>query len=64
MNPTVQHLKRIQDKLQQLLKQYQLLQKENVKLIDCQVFTTHLESMGARMIARAIFAELLAANIE
>jgi len=27
-----QHIKRIQDKLQQLLKQYQLVQKENEKL--------------------------------
>lgn len=29
MNLTEQHLKRIQDKLQQLLKQYTVLQKEN-----------------------------------
>jgi len=28
-----QHIKRIQDKLQQLLKQYQLVQKENEKLL-------------------------------
>jgi septal ring factor EnvC (AmiA/AmiB activator) len=29
LNPTEQHLKRIQDKLQQLLKQYSIVQKEN-----------------------------------
>lgn len=32
MNTTEQHLKRIQDKLQQLLKQHSLLQKENQSL--------------------------------
>ncbi len=32
MNPTEQHLKRIQDKLQQLLKNYSALQKENDRL--------------------------------
>lgn len=32
MNPTVQHLKRIQDKLQQLLKQHAVMLKENNKL--------------------------------
>ena len=32
MSNTEQHLKRIQDKLQQLLKQYVALQKENGKL--------------------------------
>ncbi len=39
------------------------LQKENVQLIDCQVYTPHLETMGARMISRETFAGLLAANI-
>jgi leucyl/phenylalanyl-tRNA--protein transferase len=33
------------------------LRKENVELIDCQVYTEHLESMGARMIPRAAFIE-------
>ena len=33
MSNTEQHLKRIQDKLQQLLKQYAALQKENSRLI-------------------------------
>lgn len=32
MNPTEQHLKRIQDKLQQLLKNYIILEKENNQL--------------------------------
>lgn len=32
MSTTEQHLKRIQDKLQQLLKQYTAVQKENSKL--------------------------------
>lgn len=32
MNNTEQHLKRIQDKLQQLLKQYTAVQKENNRL--------------------------------
>ena len=34
MSQTEQHLKRIQDKLQQLLKRYTLLQKENSLLKD------------------------------
>lgn len=32
MNPLENHIKRINDKLQQLLKQHQLLQKENDRL--------------------------------
>lgn len=35
------------------------LQKEQVKLIDCQVYTSHLESLGARMIPRAEFIKML-----
>jgi leucyl/phenylalanyl-tRNA--protein transferase len=35
------------------------LQKENITLIDCQVYTQHLESLGARMIARKDFIALL-----
>jgi leucyl/phenylalanyl-tRNA--protein transferase len=38
----------------------QQLQKENIKLIDCQVYTAHLESLGARMINRDDFCALLA----
>ena len=35
------------------------LQKEGVHLIDCQVYTEHLESLGAGMIARKDFTEIL-----
>ena len=35
------------------------LKKENVQLIDCQVYTEHLESLGARMIPRTDFIALL-----
>ena len=38
------------------------LQHENVQLIDCQLHTPHLESLGARMIPRELFAEILASN--
>ncbi|RYD79693.1 MAG: leucyl/phenylalanyl-tRNA--protein transferase, partial [Sphingobacteriales bacterium] len=37
----------------------QQLKKENVKLIDCQLHTNHLESLGAKMINRKHFIELL-----
>ena len=35
------------------------LEKENVQLIDCQLHTNHLESLGARMISRADFSLLV-----
>lgn len=35
------------------------LQKEGVVLIDCQVYTEHLESLGAGMIARKDFKKML-----
>lgn len=35
------------------------LKKEDVQLIDCQVYTQYLESLGARMIDREDFTELL-----
>jgi leucyl/phenylalanyl-tRNA--protein transferase len=41
----------------------QQLQKENVVLIDCQVYTEHLESLGAKMIPRKEFAKLLNKNV-
>ncbi|MFT3980124.1 MAG: leucyl/phenylalanyl-tRNA--protein transferase [Ferruginibacter sp.] len=41
----------------------QQLKKENVQLIDCQLHTPHLESLGARMISRKTFIELLQQNI-
>jgi leucyl/phenylalanyl-tRNA--protein transferase len=37
----------------------QHLQNENVQLIDCQLHTNHLESLGARMIPRAAFKKYL-----
>ncbi|MEZ5017301.1 MAG: leucyl/phenylalanyl-tRNA--protein transferase [Flavipsychrobacter sp.] len=37
------------------IKYVQLLKEEGVQLIDCQVHTSHLESLGARMIPRASF---------
>jgi FtsZ-binding cell division protein ZapB len=54
-----QQLKRIQDKLQQLLKQYQLLQKENEKLTNensslkqkLQAGVGHTEELEQRMAA-------------
>ncbi len=40
----------------------QHLQSEGVRLIDCQVYTSHLESLGAEMIPRKNFMEFLAEN--
>jgi len=37
----------------------QVLQQEKIALIDCQVYTQHLESLGARMIDRGTFIEML-----
>ncbi len=39
-----------------------LLQKENVQLVDCQLHTNHLESLGARMIPRELFSQILVIN--
>lgn len=41
----------------------QQLQKEGVVLIDCQVYTAHLESLGAGMISRRDFINILHTNI-
>jgi leucyl/phenylalanyl-tRNA--protein transferase len=41
------------------IKYVQTLQSEGVRLIDCQVYTKHLESLGARMIPRGEFVEFL-----
>ncbi len=38
------------------------LQKENIQLIDCQLHTNHLESLGAKMISREDFVEMLTSN--
>jgi leucyl/phenylalanyl-tRNA--protein transferase len=35
------------------------LLREGIELIDCQVYTEHLESLGARMIPRPKFLGLL-----
>lgn len=45
------------------IKYVQQLQKENVALIDCQVYTRHLESLGATMIERKKFMQLLEENL-
>ncbi|CAN5593131.1 leucyl/phenylalanyl-tRNA--protein transferase [soil metagenome] len=39
------------------------LKREGVQLIDCQVYTKHLESLGAKMIPRQTFIEKLQENI-
>ena len=36
-----------------------LLNQQDVRLIDCQVYTRHLESLGARMIERKEFLDIL-----
>lgn len=35
------------------------LQERNIAIIDCQVYTSHLESLGAEMISRAEFQNYL-----
>lgn len=40
------------------------LQREGVVLIDCQVYTAHLESLGAGMIDRRLFIEILKKHIK
>lgn len=46
------------------IKYVQQLKTEGVQLIDCQVYTEHLESLGAKMIDRKIFIQELQRNIE
>ncbi len=41
------------------IKYIQLIQSQGVKLIDCQVYTAHLQSFGARMIERDKFLQML-----
>ena len=41
------------------IKYVEQLKKEDIQLIDCQVYTQHLESMGAKMIDRKNFLQLL-----
>ncbi|RXK62316.1 leucyl/phenylalanyl-tRNA--protein transferase [Lacibacter luteus] len=44
------------------IKLVQQLQQDGVVLIDCQIYTPHLESLGARMIDRKEFLKITAAN--
>lgn len=44
-------------------KYVELLREEGVELIDCQVYTEHLESLGARMIPREEFVRRLKALV-
>lgn len=37
----------------------QFLQQEEVELIDCQIYSAHLESLGAEMIPRELFIKIL-----
>ena len=46
------------------IKYVQQLQRESVQLIDCQLHTPHLQSLGAKMIPRTLFTEILATNIK
>jgi len=34
------------------------MRKQDIQLIDCQVYTSHLESLGAKMISRNEFLDL------
>jgi len=40
------------------------LKEQGVQLIDCQVHTQHLESLGARMISKSVFSEILQSLID
>ena len=42
----------------------QQLKTEGVQLVDCQVYTEHLESLGAKMIPRQIFMQELARHTQ
>jgi leucyl/phenylalanyl-tRNA---protein transferase len=44
------------------IKLVQHLQQQGVVLIDCQIHTPHLESLGAKMIDREEFLETVKAN--
>lgn len=41
-----------------------LLKEEGIQLIDCQIYTEHLESLGARMITREEFLSILSLHTE
>ena len=40
------------------------LKRQGVQLIDCQVYTEHLESLGARMIPRSEFIEIVSVLVQ
>lgn len=44
------------------IKYVEFLKTENVVLVDCQVYTEHLESLGARMIPREEFIQIIESN--
>ncbi len=44
------------------IKYVEFLKTENVVMVDCQVYTEHLESLGARMIPREEFIQLVESN--
>ncbi len=46
------------------IKYIEQLKKDNIQLIDCQVYTQHLESLGAKMIHRKDFITLLNEHID
>jgi leucyl/phenylalanyl-tRNA---protein transferase len=41
------------------IKYVELLKQQDIRLVDCQVYTEHLESLGAKMMARHHFIQLL-----
>lgn len=45
------------------IKLVEQLTLQNISLIDCQVYTPHLESMGAKMISRNAFLKILETHI-
>lgn len=45
------------------IKYIEQLKAEGVVLIDCQVYTEHLESLGARMVSRSLFLGILKRQI-
>ena len=46
------------------IKYVEMLKEEGIVLIDCQVHTEYLESMGARMIQASEFRRILKSNVE
>ena len=42
----------------------QFVQKENLELVDCQIHSEHLESLGATMISKLDYLKILKRNNE